>query len=351
MFKNMKFNLKFKFKVQNIVLITVMAIATGCKTEVLQESPARPNVIATHSIICDFVKTIAQETIDLTCLIDADQDPHTYRPTPSQRKAIEEADLILYGGYELEPLIIKLLAATKTTAPKIALYEQVVKQPILEKPPEPKDEAHKTGGEVSEFGGSTRKSGVSKQQESEPDPHVWHNVKNAVAMVDLLKNLLVQTNPGASEVYLNNSKDLTAKLWQLDSWIKEQLATIPPEQKVLVTTHDSLNYYVQAYHFEEYKVLQGLSSAASPTASQVRELAAKIGQIRVPTIFAESTRSDRVIRNVANAANAELSTEKLYVDGLGDSNNYREMMSHNTCAIVNGLGGQCKPLGRLTGKD
>ena len=128
----------------------------------------------------------------------------------------------------------------------------------------------------------------------------------------------------------------------MDAWIDEQIATIAEGQRVLVTTHDSLNYYVQAYYLKDYKSLQGLN-ADSPTASKVRDLVAEIKQTGVPTIFAESTKNDRVINNVARAAKVKLSPEKLYADGLGDADNYTQMMSHNTCAIVNGLGGKCQP--------
>ena len=93
---------------------------------------------------------------------------------------------------------------------------------------------------------------------------------------------------------------------------------------------------------EDYQTLQGVGAEASPSASQVRDLVAEIERAGVPTIFTESTKSDRVIKNVAREANVELAAEKLYVDGLGEADSYIEMMSHNTCAIVNGLGGECQ---------
>ena len=285
----------------------------------------KPKVVASHNIICDLVETIARDTVDLTCLMNANQDPHTYRPTPSQRKAIEEAQLIVYGGYQLEPKITKLLEATNAETPKIALYEQAVTEPITI------EHQHDEGSEAAK-----------PEPELAPDPHVWHNVENTVAMVEFLESMFLQANPSETELYLTNSNALTEQLWQLDAWIKDRVATIPESQKILVTTHDSLNYYTQAYSLDDYKTLQGLN-AASPTASQVRDLVTEIEQAGVPTIFAESTASDRVINNVARAADVELSPEKLYVDGLGETANYIEMMSHNTCAIVNGLGGKCQP--------
>lgn len=312
-------------RVKNIFSMTILGIAAslaGCSPKTnnnIASAQAKPLVVATHSIICDLIETIAEDTLDLTCLVDGAQDPHTYRPTATQRKAIEQAQLILYGGYELEPKIIQLIEATKTPAPKIAVYENAVTEPILA------EHEHEAKAEL------------------EPDPHVWHDVENVVAMVELIHPALTQVNPVSAGLYLQNSTALTDKLWRLDGWIDEQIATIPEEKRILVTTHDSLNYYVQAYQLKDYQTLQGLSSEASPTASQLRQLATDIRQTGVPIIFAESTSSDRVISNVAREANVKLSTEKLFADGLGEADNYVDMMTSNTCTIVNGLGGKCTP--------
>ncbi|PSB10302.1 metal ABC transporter substrate-binding protein [Pleurocapsa sp. CCALA 161] len=324
-------NIQVKYILGLVIIgIATSAVASNFKTKSnLAQAESKPKVVASHNVICDLVKTVAQDTIDLTCLIDANQDPHSYNPTPSDSKAIEEAQLIFYGGYELEPQVTKLLSATKT--PKIALYEQAVTKPMMVAEDHHDESAEKPAAESA------------ASNELEPDPHVWHNVANTVKMVELIQAIFLQANPSAADQYLVNSKNLTEQLWQLDAWIKDRIATIPEQQKVLVTTHDSLNYYVKAYYLKDYQTLQGLSDKSSPTASQVRKLSAEIKKTGIPTIFAEATASDRVIQNVARAADVKLSTEKIYADGLGEAKNYFEMMSHNTCAIANGLGGKCQP--------
>lgn len=308
------------------LLATVGITASLWGISIDVHSQPRPKVVASHNVICDLVKSIAEDTVDLTCLIDGDRDPHSYRPTPSQLKAIEEAQLVLYGGFDLEPQIAKLLQSTQDEEPqpRIALYEQAVSEPIMT------EHEHEHEAEAT-----------SEQAELEPDPHIWHNIEHTVAIVELLESVFMQANPTEAERYLVNSATLTEQLWELDAWIKDRIATIPEGKNVLVTVHDSLNYYVRAYNLRDYKSLQGLSSSTSPTASQVKELAAEIRQAGVPTIFAESTAGDRVISNVARAAEVNLAEERLYVDGLGKAESYIEMMSHNTCAIVNGLGGKC----------
>ncbi len=329
-----------KHKVKNILSIAILSCLTGLvsyslkSSDRLAQAQDQPKIVASHNILCHLIETIAEDTVDLTCLIDADRDPHTYRPTPSQRKAMEEAQLILYGGYQLEPQIIKLIEATETPAPKIAVYEQVVAEPIL------------TEHEHEEHSEAKHSEAEHSETELEPDPHVWHNIENTVATVELIQTLFLQLNPAQAELYLKNTAALTDRLWQQDAWIDEQIETIPEGQRVLVTTHDSFNYYAEAYNLEDYKALQGLSSASSPSASQVKDLAAEIRPTGVPTIFTELTKSDRVMNNLARVANVELSPERLYADGLGEADNYIEMMSHNTCAIVNGLGGECQAFGQ-----
>ncbi|MGL5835024.1 MAG: metal ABC transporter solute-binding protein, Zn/Mn family [Waterburya sp.] len=299
----------------------------------IAQAEPKPKVVASHNVICDLVGTIAQDTIELTCLMDANQDPHTYKATPSDLKVIEEAQLIFYGGYQLEPQITKLLTATKN--PKIALYEQVVTEPIMM---EAEDHHHEAEDHHEAAAESTPDKPIL-----EPDPHVWHSIENTVKTVELIQSTFLQANPPAAAQYLENSVTLMEQLRLLDAWVKDQIATIPEGQKVLVTTHDSLNYYVKAFYLEDYHTLHGLSSESTPTASQMKTLTEEIKQTGVPTIFAESTASDRVLQNVARAAEVTVSPDKLYADGLGEAKNYVEMMSHNTCAIVDGLGGKCQP--------
>ncbi|MGB7444190.1 MAG: zinc ABC transporter substrate-binding protein [Coleofasciculaceae cyanobacterium] len=304
----------------------------------------KPTVVASYSILCDFTETIAQETVDLNCLIEPGQSPHAYKTTPSDRQVMERAQLILYGGYEFEPNMIGLVKATNTPAPKVAVHEEAVTQPIL---------GHHHHEEEEEEHGRDHEATEHYEDEKEPDSHVWLNVQNAVAMVEVIKEHLVEVNPEKAQLYTDNSQKLQLQLQQLDNWVKEQVQTIPKGQRTIVTTHDALAYYTQAYGFETSDSLQGLSAEEVPTARQVKELVEKIETARVPTIFAEVTSNDKVIATVAREANAKLSEQELVVDGLGRKDSttgtYIGMMVHNTCTIVEGLGGKCQsfPLPRV----
>jgi manganese/iron transport system substrate-binding protein len=336
-------------KSKNLSCIGILAIVlglTGCSLSqsdrvVSAQEETKLKVVATHNLLCNFVEIIAEDRIDLTCLMDEGQEPHSYRPTPSARKAIEQAQLILYGGYQLEPRVIELIEATQNPALKVAVYETAVNAPIKTKPHDHEaEEEHHHETEVEE-------KPDAETQQLEPDPHVWHNVGNALSIVETIQSSLLQADPDNSPTYLQNSVELSDKIAKLNAWVQEQIATIPEGKKILVTTHESFNYYVQAYEFDGYKTLQGLSSDESPTAAQLRDLAAQIRKTGVPTIFAETSANDRTIGNVAREANVKLAPEKLLADGLGKPNTptstYIGMINYNTCAIVRGLGGKCLP--------
>ncbi len=304
----------------------------------------RPLVVATTSVICDLAKQVAAQTVDLKCLVDAGADPHTYQPTPDDRKAIEQANLVLYGGYDFEPGIIKLVKASSNKAPKVAIHQVAVPKPIMGEEHDHGHDKHK--GEKHDDHDHDHDHGKEEKhsEEKAPDPHVWHDARNGVQMVEAIRSNLEKVAPDNAQLYVANAQKVTVEIKNIDSWIKQNVATIPKNQRKLVTTHDALSYYAQAYNIEYEGAIESLSTDAEPTAARIAQLSKEIKQEKVPTIFAESTHSSKLIEKVAKEANVKVSPEKLYADSLGeqgtDADTYQKMLIANTKAIVDGLGGQ-----------
>ncbi|MBD3563346.1 zinc ABC transporter substrate-binding protein, partial [Planktothrix sp. FACHB-1355] len=242
----------------------VVAIATslsgcGADTQATTQTTAspKPKVVASYSILCDLTEKIAQETVELKCLVGADRDPHTYQATPEDRKAIETAQLIFYGGYDFEPAIIDLVKATNNFAPKVAVNEKAVPNPLMG------EEHHHHHTEVEQH------QEKHQDEEKAPDPHVWHDVENGIRMVEIIRDRLINIAPANTNLYTSNAQKLTAQLKQVDTWIARQINTIPAKQRKLVTTHDALGYYAKAYGLTIEGTLQGFSSEEQPTAARV----------------------------------------------------------------------------------
>ena len=319
-----------------IVLLTSCTSPSSVTPNSVQTIISKPSVIVSNSVLCDLTKQIAQETIDLKCLIPGGQDPHTYSPTPDDRKAIETGSLILYGGYDFEPEVIKLIKAAKSKN-AIAVHEVAVPKPIMA------EEGHGHGDEKKEAESKESKSKESKSK-LEADPHVWHNVKNGISIVQVLKTQLIQASPANTERYEKNAKDLTDRLTQLDLWVSQSVSTIPTNSRKLVTTHDALTYYGQAYGIPIEGALQGISTTEKPSAQRIAALVAMIKSTQVPTLFAEVSVNPKLIETVSKESGVKLSAIPLVADGLGEpggpSDTYEKMIRENTKAIVTDLGGK-----------
>ncbi len=307
---------------------------TSERSATATNSDDRPLVVVTSSVICDLTKQIAQESIDLKCLIAAGEDPHVYQAKPDDRKAIDSAKLIFYAGYNFDPSMVKLIKASSNTADKIAVHEAAVPKPLM-------------GEHEHEHEGEKEEHEAGEKEEKEPDPHVWHNAQNGVAMVEVITDALVKLEPNQAQTYKDNAAKITTELNSIDGWIKTEIVTIPTNQRKLVTTHDALGYFANAYGLEVEGALQGLSTEEAATAARVGELVKEVKKANVPTIFAETTTNPKLITAVAKEAKVKMSDRNLYADGLGETGSegdtYQKMLISNTETIVEGLGGKYTP--------
>lgn len=318
-------------------------------------SESKPHVIASYSVLCDLTEQIAQATVDVTCLIGAGQDPHTYSATPEDRRAVEEADLVLYGGYEFEPAIIQMVEATDTPAPKVAVSEVAVTEPLLGEHHDhgeehaggeehAEGEEHEHGEEHAE-GEEHDHDEAHAEGEMEPDPHVWHDAENGVAMVKEIQRQLSEVSPENTALYETNAEALIAQLEQLDTWIQTQVDTVPASGRTLISTHDALGYYASAYGLEIEAALDGFSTEARPSAADIKGLTEVVEEKGVSSIFVESTSNPGLIEAVSRETDIAISEDPIYADGLAESGtpaaNYQGMLMTNTCTIVTGLGGTC----------
>ena len=274
-------------------------------------------VVATSTMIADWTAQVGGEAIALEGILEPGADPHIYEPVPADTVALEEADLILYNGYNLEPNLIKLMQSAGQDARQVAVGEIVT----------PLD--------------------FDYQGQKAPDPHVWGDVENVVQMVELIRDELVELAPEHEADFTQNAEAYIEELTQLDGWIADQIDTIPPEQRQLVTTHDAFQYYTEAYGMEVAGTLIGISTEERPSAQTVQKLAETVEASGVPAIFAETTLNPRLITTVAEEAGVQLSPQELYSDSVGaansDGDTYINMMVANTEAIVTNLGGQYTP--------
>lgn len=295
------------------------------------EAIARPgeplNVVVTTSIIGDVLAQVGGEAIALTTLMGPGQDPHSYQPGARQLTAVANADVIFVNGWDLEESLVRDLANIGEKAVLVPISANI--QPLAFGAAGHDDE------EVDEDGHAHEGA----------DPHVWQAAPNVMQWVNNVQQTLSVLDPANTAVYEQNAAAYLAALAELEEYAQAQLATIPAENRVLITNHDALAYFAHAYDFEILgTIIPGATTLAESSATNLAELVTIMTEHGICTIFAENTSNTAL----ATAVAAELDTcpggvqvSQLYTDALGapgsGADSYIGMFRANVDAVVAGL--------------
>lgn len=340
----------------SIFLGVAALVTTSCGSSAPDSTGSSnlPKVVATSAVLCDLTQQIAGQTIDLTCLLQPGVDPHAYSLSPGDRKAIEQAQLILYNGYGFEPNLEKAIQATSADISKVAVAEEAVPKPLLGAghdhgaEEDQKDEADHADehdhGHSEDDHADEKHEEHAQEADQTPDPHVWHSPKQGVEMVTVLEGSLAKLVPDQAQTYAQNSKEVITELEKIDTWIQSQVQTIPAQQRKLFTTHESLAYFADTYGLTVEGVLQGFSTEEKPSAARVKDAVEDLKAAKIPAIFLDSGETPKLMQTVAKEAGVKIASTELFADSLGEENSrgstYQTMLIANTETIVKGLGGQ-----------
>ena len=287
---------------------------------------AVPNVLVTTSQLTDVTRNVAGEHATVIGMMGPGVDPHLYQATPADVQHLQESDLILYHGLQLEGQLGAVLARFAQLRPTVAVAAEAIPAELLIE---------------------TDESGLSV------DPHVWMDAGLFSLTAQVIAGHLSNLDPDNAADYHANAEQYAKQLAALDSWIGEAIAKIPEESRILVTAHDAFAYYSAAYGIQ-VAAIQGLSTESEAGVADIRETAALITELGIPAVFVESTINPRTIQAVLEAVNnsgvqAQLGGE-LYSDAMGADSEPEGtvigMLVHNTTVITSALGGEVPELPR-----
>lgn len=285
------------------------------------ENGGRIAVATTVGMITDVVRNIGGDHVSVTGLMGPGIDPHTYKPRASDITTLGDADIIFYGGLELEGRMVE-------TFEKINDGDAIRAIPVAEQIPE----------EMLISNSDTAYAW---------DPHVWFDVSLWSIAAEAIAQGLISEFPQYEESFRANLEAYRAELEELDAWIFEQVERVPEEQRVLITAHDAFTYFGRRYGFDVLGV-QGVSTASEAGAADIQDLADFIVENEIRAIFVESSVPPATIEAVQAAVAAqgwavEIGGE-LYADAPGQAGTpegtYIGMVQANVSTIVNALLGE-----------
>jgi zinc/manganese transport system substrate-binding protein len=303
-----------------LVLFTLLAPNAAAQTPV---SGKRLQVVATFSILGDLVKAAGGDKVDVTTLIGPGVDAHTYDPSPADLVKLESADLVFENGLGFEPWLDRFYASAQPAGKRIVVTEGITPR---------------------QAGGAEVSHEAEGEGHGQFDPHVWHDVANAIVMVENIRDALAGADPANAATYEANAAAKIADLKALDQWVREQVATIPEERRKLVTSHDTFGYFADAYGLQIIGTALGSLSteAGDPSAREIATLIAEIQSTGVPAIFAENVTNPDLMQSIADEAGVTLAPP-LYSDALGPpgspGDTYDGMIRSNVTTIVDALKG------------
>ena len=281
-------------------------------------------VVTTVSPITSLVENIGGPKIDLKGLVPEGANSHTYEPAPSVASVLAAADLIVANGLFLEEPTIDLAIANKQETAILLLLgnESITEQEW-----------------VFDFS--------FPESHGQPNPHLWTSPIMALKYGQLIHDKLVTLDPKNSTYYDSNWKELRSRLEALDKGIKASVATVPPENRVLLTYHDSFPMFGLQYGVKILGAVQP-SNFTEPSAREVARLITQIKETHVPAIFGSEVFPSPVMAQIAKESGAKF-VDQLRDDDLpgmpGDlSHSYVGLILSDMEIMIPALGGNTSAL-------
>lgn len=305
--------------IATLIIALVAAFAAACSDGSSASGDVGGRTIkvtTTTNFITDLATVIGGDRVEVTGLMGPGVDPHLYKASAGDVSTLRDADIIFYGGLELEgrmtDLLVEMASSRSTVAVTRGIPEEDLRQP-------------------TEF-------------EGKYDPHVWFSVPLWKTAASTVADAYAELDPDNAEGYRERADAYVAELDALDAEVRSKVGEIPERSRVLITSHDAFGYFGDEYGFDVLGI-QGTSTATEATTADIERVAGVIADREVSAVFIESSVPRQTIDAVLAAAerkgqNAKVGGE-LFTDAAGDEGTpegtYIGMVRHNIDLIHAGL--------------
>ncbi len=268
-------------------------------------------VLAAETFLGDIAQNVAGERLQIETLLPVTVDPHEFQPSPRDVIKIAECQVLIVNGLGYEAWLTKTLEGNSDQRLVVTATEGLTPRPD---PSDPR---------------------------SEGDPHMWMNPLNVIRYVENIRDGLSEADPAGREVYRANADAYIAQLKELDGWVKTQVAQLPAQKRLLVTNHDALGYFAEAYGFKVLgAVIPSVTAQAAPSAQQMTGLIDAIRNSGAPAVFLDAGENQNLAKQIASESGAKVIAD-LYVETLsglhGPAPTYIDMIKHDVTEIVSAL--------------
>ena len=302
-----------------ILWLALTLLLCACGGDRSESSEGRLQVVATVSPITNIVYNVSGDLVELTGLVPAGTDSHTFELAPSDAVTLAHADLVFINGLHLEQSAIKMAEANLKEGAEIILLGEMVIEP----------EDYVFDFSFPEEGGS-------------PNPHLWTDPLFALDYAEIVREKLAARDPENAAAYQANYDEFAARIEALDVAIQATTASIPEANRKLYTYHDSFAYFAPRYGYTVLGAFQP-SDFSEPSAQEVAALIEQLREGGVPAIFGSEVFPSPIVDQIGREAGvtfvSTLSDDDLPGDPGDAEHSYISMMVENLKTMAASLGG------------
>ena len=319
--------------------------AAACGSEDASEAESDPagepvSVVVTTSILGDIVTEslgdLVGEEFTVETIMPIGVSPHGFDASAEQAEAMEQADLLVTNGVNLEEGLTGVIESAEESGTEVFTFADHVE--VL--PGSGGDDHDHDEAEGEE--GHDHDEAEDDHDHSAGDPHIWMDPTQMAAGVEALAEELAELSDDPDAVHAE-ADDYIVELTTLDEDIATTLEVVPAEDRLLVTNHQAFGYFVNRYDFEMLgAAIPSLTTDAAASAAELEELAALIREHDLPAIFSETIESDELVDALAEEVGSDVQVVQLYTGSLGEpgsgADTYAGMMTTNAQRIADALG-------------
>jgi zinc/manganese transport system substrate-binding protein len=288
-------------------------------------------VVASFSILGDMVREVAGERIALRTVAGPNVDAHTFQPRPSDAEALRGAALAVRNGLGFDGWFDRMVRSANWRGRMVTATDGLTPRRM---PAHSHGHGHSHGGQ--------QKAGQQQgQPRMVPDPHAWQDLRLGIRYVQAIAAALGAADAANAAAYATAAEAYVARLTDLDTWVRAQIAAVPETRRVVVTSHDAFGYFGAAYGIR-FLAPQGVSTEAEPSAAEVARLIRQIRSERITAVFMENMGNPATLQRLAQEAGVRVGG-RLYADALsaadGPSASYEAMFRHNVTLLVPAMRG------------
>lgn len=324
--------------------LTLLLSAAALTLSSTARAEAPMNVVASFSILGDMVEEVGGEHVDVTTLVGPDGDAHVFSPSPTDARAVGEADLFVVNGLHFEGWLDRLVEASGYDGP-IVVASQGIDALSFDEERTAHDHGHEGHGHDHDTGHDhdhdhdhSHGDGHAGHDHGPEDPHAWQDLQNGKQYVENIRDALVEADPAHAADYRDNAGQYIEAIDALDAKVHQRIGEIPEANRVLITNHDAFGYFANAYGLDVLSPV-GLSTAAEPSAADMAKLIEQIQKRDVKALFLENMTSPALLEQLADETGVAIGGT-LYAGALasdGEASTYLGMFKHNVDKLTQAL--------------